>query len=419
MKDIEYFTKEKLAGVRLLYSRLEAPPEAKAIYLSLFPYNVCVGFLQDYKKTSKDGLDEIKFWYGSTKFIMVVSPALFGITRGVDKATGMSAWKHLYFDSLTGKCLASDRQEAASKLNQIGMGHLSQNELSSAIHYFDMATKNTEKDNSEKASAYMTNLAQAYFNSKCLRKAISKADLAISLSGNVTNAKAREIKENAQTKLDAYLEHYIKGREIWIAAWQINESNQQSAYIGNIEAERELRVLEAKSEFEKAYQLDDSNEEYQRALLIAQRNKTLNFISSDFELSEASEIFGLAVNFTKIGDLRLAQEKFIEADQIFKTVERLMGSKSGQSKQDRELSERYTELIQEYQTEMQKHLMYIDVKKQIAAENPDKTDVKSLQTIESFEYDRSYFSFLCRLKNIESKKPHSDLIKDDIGFVKV
>ena len=379
MQDIEYFSKEKLSKVWFRYSSFDAPPELKKTFLSFYPYNVFFGVLQDYKKTSENGLDEVKFWYGASKYILLLSPAFFGATRGFSKATGLSEWKHLYFDSLTGKILSAEREEAADKLHQIGLEHLNQNELNLAIHYFEMATRNTVSTSSEKASSYMISQAIAYYQSRCFKKAIEKANEAIKFSNNAANAQAEDTRNNSQIKLDAY-QHYAKGREILVQALQtaaVQPSEQSDQAI-------ESKGTEAELEFSQACKLDDSNPEYQSARKIAQRSREIKLRKEDLQLADASELFALAVNFKNVGNLEQAQLEFTEAEQIFKLVE------SNLKNLPSDEGERLRELIQQFRYDIQKPIIT----------SAGTTASLPAQTVESFEYDRSYFSLLCRLKAI-------------------
>ena len=381
MQDIDYFSKERLSRVWLRYSSFDAPPELKKMFLSFYPYNLFFGVLQDYKSTSADGLEEVKFWYGSSTYILLLSPAFFGASRGFSKATGLSEWKQLYFDSLTGKCLSSDREEAAEKLYQIGLGHLSQDELNLALHYLEMAAKNAIGKSTEKASVYMATQAAAYYRSRCFKKAIEKAGESTKLSSSSLNAQTEDTRKKAQTKLEAY-QHYAKGREVLVPALQAGAL--QDHQVKDIES----KAVEAEMEFAQACQLDESNQEYQSALKIAQRAKELKFCKEELQLADSSELLTLAINFKKVGNLEQAQQEFTEAEQVFKIIE------SNFNKIPSDQAEELRELIQQYRYDIQKPLITL---------NLASPSLKA-QTTESFEYDRCYFSLLCGLKNVDFHK---------------
>lgn len=128
MQDIDYFSKERLNNMLSNFVKLddfEAPSEAKAIFKSLFHEFNTLRWgkreVKDYQVTKSKDLIEIKFWIGISSNLGSGSHFNFSYVLGriLDASTKTSDWKHLYFESNSGQCLATDKIKAIDKLNEI------------------------------------------------------------------------------------------------------------------------------------------------------------------------------------------------------------------------------------------------------------------------------------------------------------
>lgn len=128
MQDIDYFSKERLNNMLSNFIKLddfEAPSEAKAIFKSLFHEFNTLRWgnreVKDYQVTKSKDLIEIKFWIGISSNLGSGSHfnLAYVLGRILDASTKTSDWKHLYFESNSGQCLATDKIKAIDKLNEI------------------------------------------------------------------------------------------------------------------------------------------------------------------------------------------------------------------------------------------------------------------------------------------------------------
>lgn len=129
MRDIDYFTEEKLDRSTFLPFKHELPDHLRGFLKN------GRGVLQGYRGptymqnnssgtdsqtlNSSYGVQEIRFWHGTSKnahYVPVVGTIIFGIGRGIESLINSSDWQTVYFDENSGRALSS--LEAQSQRHQ-------------------------------------------------------------------------------------------------------------------------------------------------------------------------------------------------------------------------------------------------------------------------------------------------------------
>jgi hypothetical protein len=143
--------------------------------------------LQGYEKPdASNGLQEVKYWWGFSKLVHAF-PVAGTVGWLIGRAGGDTKWHSIYFDSKTEECLSHDKEKAASKLNDIGREHLSNNRFSEALEYFSNAYTHSSTESNYNVSMKNRDLAQVQIDAEAFKRQVDEEFEA----GRYSNAKQK------------------------------------------------------------------------------------------------------------------------------------------------------------------------------------------------------------------------------------
>lgn len=243
MRDIDYFSEDKMSSytmtkfafslpVHLREALIKSLNSSRIINRSL-PDRLIMGVLQGYRGpeslcngssgdsgelNSTDGLQEIRFWNGTSK-LLNLAPIYGTLVFCLGRMAGDTAWHSLYFDSNTGEFLGTTKQEAHNKkfenrnneaeiLNQQGIKLYSEGKYKEAAAKQEQAYQKCTsgykaeqifKENATQAKAQALNVeGNKFYSQNNYTEAIKKYQEAYNLCPSSKTADRETFKNNIQ-----------------------------------------------------------------------------------------------------------------------------------------------------------------------------------------------------------------------------
>ena len=174
------------------------PAHLKAIFHRIYPTKIDASHrkLQAYSSSTLHGLTAVSFWYGVDGLFHAI-PIFGSIAVGIVRGAEDTAWKTLFFDAKLGKCLGTNRNNAAVELNERGRRYCAAGRFDKALEYYENAVENTVNDD-HNVSIYLSNQANALISLGRLDDAQHAAEVALQF--NTTNIHARKALEFLRKK---------------------------------------------------------------------------------------------------------------------------------------------------------------------------------------------------------------------------
>lgn len=190
MRDIDYFTKDKMQNKGTFNFNKHLPYRLEKIFRhALRDRNLIddsTSEMKHYDRSESNGLTAIRIKTGMDNNV-----AWIPITGwiAIAASAALEDYCHpVYFDTNTGECLGTDKNKAASRLNDIGNDHYQAVRYEQALEYYQHAYLNNS-GNSHNDAVYKANRANTLIQLGRYEDSIAEADRALGLDSGYDRAK--------------------------------------------------------------------------------------------------------------------------------------------------------------------------------------------------------------------------------------